>query len=88
MFSDYWISIWSLNYIFRNYESEFIEKSFYEACEKFKIKISSILSYSPWDNVLHERYNQGISNMLLEICDDVNQNYDVALAWTIIPKIS
>lgn len=33
-----------------NYESEFIDKSFYEVREKFNIKISSTLSYSPRDN--------------------------------------
>lgn len=42
----------SLDYIFSNYESEFIDESFYEVREKFNIKISSTLSYSPRDNVM------------------------------------
>ena len=82
-----WLSIFGApKRLFSDNGGEFISDEFYGMCERFNIKVITTPSYSPWSNALCERHDQVLTNTLDKIRDDVNCDYDVALAWTVSVK--
>ena len=82
-----WLSVFGApKRLFNDNEGEFISDEFYEMSERFNIKVITTPSYSPWSNGLCKRHKQFLTNMIEGICDDVNCDYDVALAWAASAK--
>ena len=57
-------------------------------CERFNINIQTTPAFIPWSNGVCERHNQTLTTILLKIKDDIECEFETALAWAVSAKNS
>ena len=88
MFLKYWISLFgSPNAVLSDNRGKFVSKEFIDFCENFNMKVKTTAAEAPWSNGICERLNAIITDIILKVSNDINCDWETALAWTIGVKI-
>ena len=74
--------------MFSDNGGEFESSEFKDMCENFNIKVVTTPAEAPWSNGICEWHNHILTETPLKIKEDVNCNWETALAWAINAKIS
>ena len=84
-----WIGIFgSLSKVFSDNEGEFVSEEFSDFCENFNIKINTTPAESPWCNGICEQHIAILTEILWKVKDDINCQWDTALALALSGKNS
>ena len=71
----------SPNIVFSGNGGEFID-----FCETFIMKVKTAAAEAPWSNGICEHHNVIITDIILKVKNDINCDWETALAWLMSAK--
>ena len=82
-----WISVFGPpSKIFSDNGGEFVSQDFIDLCENFNTNIVTTPAESSWSNVVCERHNKILTDIVLKIKEVIKCTWETALAWAVNAK--